>query len=599
MSRINNIKTLLLAACIGLCSSAMVSCSDDEDPALPGHGITEAQWNDINDVSIDGKTLIYEFEAPARWTASASEPWCELLTTSGFAGTSSLRVKVAPNVGEYGRSTDINIQVEGYSQPCVLTIRQGEGFLEKGQGLYRDVNQWVYEFMNANYLWNDRIPELTLDYSLDYQKFLTSMLDGIAKFDDINHDDGFWLNGQRQSYYTFIESKAPLSRAVGSNYTDSGLMIRASILGPNDDDPCGFTVMWVTPGSPGDEAGVQRGDFISKVNNTVITPDNYQVLGGRVLNGNVTIDLNNVEFNNGVATISPRVPSVLVGKDTYVDPAIYKNHTMVDENGKRIGYILYMGFNMDFDDELLAAFNQFKADGVEELVIDLRYNNGGHVLSSAVLGTLVAGSAHKDEIYVRTVYNTVRTAAGEQGIYRIGNPGNPESNKAYEPIATALSSALNLKRVFVITSINTASASELLINGLRGLGITVNLIGTTTQGKNVGMEGWQKQFGSYSFVFYPITFYCENGAGFRDYADGFKPELEFDDTNYYPGDFGSLDDPLSGFALTWASTGVKPNAPKTNSRSGKNGNITVLPSPVEFNEPMTRRLGGSIMMHND
>lgn len=594
MFRLKNIKALLLTACIGLCSAAMVSCSDDETPALPGHGITEAQWSDINDVSIDGNTLVYEFEAPGRWIATTSEPWCELLTSSGFAGTSSLRVKVAPNEGQYGRSTDINIQVEGYSQPCVLTIRQGEGFLEKGDGLYRDVNEWIYEFMNSNYLWNEHIPDLTLDYSLDYQKFLRSMLDGVASFDDVNHDDGFWLNGQRQSYYTYIESNAPVSRAVGSSNTDSGMLIRASILGASEDDPCGFAVMWVTPGSPADEAGVKRGDFIRKVNNVAVTTTNYQSLGGQVLNGNVTIDLNDVKFENGAAIITPRIPSVLVAKNTYKDPAIYKNSTIVTENGKKIGYLLYMGFHMNYDNDLIDVFNQFKAEGIEELIIDLRYNNGGHVLSSTVLGTLVAGSAHADKIYARTVYNATRTAAGEVGEYRIGNPVNPESNNSYAPIANALSSSLNLNRVFVITTITTASASELLINGLRGLGIKVNLIGTSTQGKNVGMEGWQKQIGNYTFVFYPITFYCENANGFRDYADGFKPDVEIDDTNIYPGDFGTTADILSGYAISWASTGNKPSVSKA--RSSMYDNITVLPSPDEFNEPLTRRLGGSIIM---
>ena len=62
---------------------------------------------------------------------------------------------------------------------------------------------------------------------------------------------------------------------------------------------------------------------------------------------------------------------------------------------KKVGYLLYMGFNIDYDDELMAAFERFRQQNVTDLILDLRYNNGGDVLSSAVLGTLVAGNDYK------------------------------------------------------------------------------------------------------------------------------------------------------------------------------------------------------------
>lgn len=586
------LKSLLGLACACLLATAAPSCSDD-DTKLPGHGIENSQWADINDVDINGQTLIYEFDAPGRWSATSSDEWCQLLTESGIAGKSSLRMKVAPNESDYGRSATVNVQVEGYSEPCVLTIRQGEGYLEKGDGKYRDVNNWIYDLMSANYLWNENIPELTLDYSLDYQKFLSMILTGVSGYDDVNHDDGYWLNGERLAYYSYIESSAPVSRSAGDRYTDSGMSIIPTILGPNDDDPCGFAVRWVTPGSPAAEAGVKRGDFITTVNKITVTQNNYQSLGNSVINGNVTIDLNDVEFVNGSAQITKRVESVLVGKNSYTDPSIYKATVVSTNNGKKVGYLMYFGFHMNYDNQLNEIFGQFKAEGIDELVIDLRFNPGGHVLSSTVLGTLVAGQAHKGDVYVRTTYNASRTAAGQTGVYKIGEGANPESANDYAPIVTALSNSVGLNRVFIIGSANTASASELLINGLRGLDITVNLIGTQTQGKNVGMEGWQKKFGSYNFIFYPITFFCENGKGFKDYGDGFTPDLYVDDSTTYPGDFGTMADLLSNAALTWAATGQKPNMNSTTSRSS-NGNIKVLKQTKEMKAQLERRKGGSL-----
>ena len=233
-------------------------------------------------------------------------------------------------------------------------------------------------------------------------------------------------DGVRQMYYSVIESNAPASRAAGDRYTDSGIFLQATILGANDDAPCGFAVMWVTPGSPAANAGVVRGDFISKVNNIPVTQTNYQSLGTQVINGNVTIDLNNVEFDNGVATVTNRIPSVLVGKASYVDPAIYKSNIFTASNGKKIGYLLYMGFHIDYDQELIDIFNNFKNEGIDELIVDLRYNIGGHVLSSAVLGTLVAGQPYAGQTYLHTAYNAKRKAAGEEGFYRIGDASNPE-----------------------------------------------------------------------------------------------------------------------------------------------------------------------------
>ena len=583
--------TLFLAVALGALSFGFTAC-DDDDPALPGTGIESAQWSAVNDADIDGDLLIYEFESPASWTASSTEDWCQVITTSGFKGLSSLRIKVDQNEGKLGRSADVKVQIAGYAEPCVLTIRQGDGVLEKGPGRFREVNQWTYDIMSEYYLWNDRIPELILDHSLDYDYFFNSILTGVAEFDDVNHDDGYWIDGTRAMFYSNLQSNYPLSRAAGETFNDAGLLLRASILGANDDDPCGFAVLWVTPGSAAESAGVRRGDFIDKVNNVAVTQSNYKTLGQQLLNGNVTVTLNDVTFNNGVATVTPRAEAVTISRKSYVDPAIYKSSILQTTNNKKIGYLLYMNFHMDYDTQLLEIFDQFKAQGINELVVDLRYNNGGHVLSSTVLGTLVAGSAHQGEIYLRTTYNSKRTAAGEVGEYKIGEAANPEVAQGYDKIASAITSSLGLSRVYVIGTENTASASELFINGLRGMGITVNLIGTDTQGKNCGMEGWQKRMGNYSFVLYPITFYCENGQGFRDYGDGFAPDLYIDDSTIYPGEFGTMADLLSAAAIKWASTGVKPSEYSTQAR-GNASNMIALPSDETLDAPMTRRPGGS------
>ena len=589
-------RSLALAALLGCLSAGFTACSDD-DPALPGTGIETAQWTDVNDVDIKGQTLIYEFDAPAKWSASTpDEDWVHILTPSGEMGLSSLRVKVDPNEGDLGRSSTVTVKVDGYAEPCVLTLRQGDGVLEKGDGRYREVNKWIYEYMAERYLWNEQIPQLQLDYTLDYQKFLDQMLNRIAAFDNVNAEDGHWSEGKRQYWYTNIDSSAPVSRAAGDTNTDSGLLIMGAQIDTNDGRELGFAVLWCTPGSPADQEGIKRGQFIRKVNDIAITMDNYQELGSRVINGNCTLDVYDIVFSaNGIATITP-VTNVFIGKWSYKDPSIYTSRILTVKGDKKVAYLNYMGFYMDFDADLIDTFRQFKEAGVDELILDLRYNSGGHVLSSTLLGTLIAGSAHQGEIYVRTTYNSDRTAKGEVGDYRIGDAAVPEGTGTYELIPQGLTQSLGLTKVYVIATETTASASELVINGLRGLGIEVNLIGTTTNGKNVGMEGTRYTYRNYDFYFYPITFYCQNAKGFNAYSEGFKPDVEFDDTYYFPCDFGTERDPYTNLALQWIIDGSKPSV-TTNSRSTM-ANYRPMKMTEDMKQPMTRRLGGNLQMRD-
>ena len=162
------------------------------------------------------------------------------------------------------------------------------------------------------------------------------------------------------------------------------------------------------------------------------------------------------------------------------------------------------------------------------------------MLSSTVLGTLIAGEAYKGQLYAHMTFNEDRTEAGESGDYKIGVKETFES--VYEPIERALQHALGLKKIYVLVSETTASASEMVINGLRGLDIEVNLIGMPTNGKNVGMEGVVRSFHNYDFLLFPVSFYIENAKGFRDYSDGFTPDVQIDDSAIYPGEFGTMMD---------------------------------------------------------
>lgn len=551
-----------MAICLAVMAGAMTACSDSDDgPSINGTGISGESWVGLSnvDMSNDGETRKFTFTAQDAWNASSNESWCKVSPARGRDGKSEITITSEPNTTDKTRTATVTINVSGASKKVQLTIRQKVEGSSTDPGT-NEVLSWIYQYMNKYYLWNDPIPELKLNWSLNYQKFLTSILDGVADQGDLNHDDGHWKDGKRQYYYSFIDSEAP-ARSVGEEETGSGVMYMAATYYGNNTTVV-LNIQQVAPGTPAYQAGLRRGAILTKVAGTTITANNYQNLASRVVQGNVTVTVAELANDGSIASTS----DIQFGSATFVDPAIYNLSVLTLTNGKKVGCITYMGFDKQYDSALIQAFKDLKDQGVSDLILDLRYNGGGHVLSSVVLATLISGDAQKGKVYNRTTYNATRTAQGEVGVYKLGTSANPESAIGYDKITEALGASLNLNTVYVLCTENTASANELIINGLRGVDMTVNLIGTTTNGKNVGMEAMTKKIGNYSYTFAPITFYSENAKGFKDYSNGFTPDVELDEEDYMYGDFGSTKDCLTAAALQWISTGTKPSYSK--SRAG-------------------------------
>lgn len=572
-----------------LCLSiACTACGDNGIAVMEGTGVNAADWSGENPVDAKGGVVMYSFTAAAEWTATSNADWCTLLTPSGGAGACSLRLNVEVNTTDQPRTVLLSVQVAGFAQAATFRIWQPEGYSGQGDGRFREINEWMYDYMQSHYLWNEPLPRLPLDYTLDYRRFLTSMLDGVAAAGDLNHEDGVWRGGKRESYYTYIQSSAPTgasAMAAGQTVNGTGIFLLRPARLP--DGVVGLAVMAVTPGSPAAAAGLRRGDFITQVDGVTLTMDNYEQYGPKVYDGPVTILPNTMIWNGNQYRMVPR-EQVQLAAGRYTDPAIYTHRVVTLDNGRKVGYLVYMGFHCDYDRELMQIFDQFAGQGISDLILDLRYNSGGDVLAANVLATLITGRNYKGLVLTNFIYNAARTAAGEQCDLRIGEPVSAIAPGGYAPIEEALDHALGLQTLYVICSATTASASEMLVNGLRGLDIEVRMVGTTTNGKNVGMEGISRKFHSYDYAFYPVTFYTENAKGSRDYADGIVPEAFIDDKGYFPGDFGTEDDTLCAATLSWIITGTKPSiSAATLRRATPLGDLTT--------ERLARRMGGCVV----
>src|SRR4029079_14660899 len=194
----------------------------------------------------------------------------------------------------------------------------------------------------------------------------------------------------------------------------------------------------------------------------------------------------------------------------------------------RVGYMLFNDHVAPAEAELLNAFSTLATDGVQDLILDIRYNGGGYLEIASEAAYMIAGSGPTaGKTFELTEFNSKY-----QGFDPVA--GQPISPVPFYSQARGLSVArgtplpsLNLPRVFLLTGPNTCSASESIINGLRGVGVEVIQIGATTCGKPYGFYP-QDNCGT---TYFSIEFRGVNDANFGDYTDGFSAQNSLVPTN--------------------------------------------------------------------
>jgi hypothetical protein len=189
-------------------------------------------------------------------------------------------------------------------------------------------------------------------------------------------------------------------------------------------------------------------------------------------------------------------------------------------NGK-VGYVLFNTFGtLIAEESLVNAFEQLANNNVSDLVLDLRYNGGGYLAIASQLGYMIAGSANTaGKTFNRPMFNDKHPNT------------NPVTGEAIQPtpfydttIGFSLPQgnplpSLNLDRVYILSTDNTCSASESVINALRGIDVEVILVGETTCGKPYGFYATD----NCGTTYFTIQMKASNHAGFGDYSDGFSP----------------------------------------------------------------------------
>ena len=435
------------------------------------------------------------------------------------------------------------LAVSLWAVSCVSGSAIDEPVHDNDSGTDETVNREViHAQMDSLYLWNDAYRSVSRNFRQPYDDYLTDVLAQMYRA-GANLQDGY-LNNGHWYFYTYIkrepDTKAS-TRADKAPQFGLGLnIVRPARL--DDSNRIFFMVEAVYPDSPADKAGLVRGDIFGKVNGVQLTDSNYM---------NYAYMFYDEEVEAGTYTLSMldlSRPNLTYGGDKTVTAANYLPNPVTlsriyKVNGHVIGWIVYSGFDSDYDDELQEVFDRFREEGVTDIILDLRYNGGGHVESCRKTASILAGSACSDaggraRVFCYERYNDERMAKRHR---------NPADYTTYErrTFDTQLAGryGFDFGKIYVIGTSSTASASELLINALRGVDKEVVLVGVeNTNGKDVGMEVYtpRKSYDGYRYTLAPISFQCYNAKGESDYDNGFVPTLRpsVDYETYVPANWG-------------------------------------------------------------
>lgn len=555
---------------------AFASCSDDDDKGN-GVGITGHSWTVGKAVEISMEhSATVTFNASADWTASTKSTWCNLSATSGKTGANTLRLSVN-STSATDRTATITLTVAGYSPVNFEVTQKGSS-----QTVTEDMelNEQVNKYLREKYLWNDEYKTLELDFTKYYEDFFYDALGNMTT----NTLDKRYDENNKPHLFSYILKKNSISStrtypSIKKELEYSFGVTGMTLVGLDHNGNYAYCIQGVYPDSPASHSGIKRGTYISEINGNKITENNYLPIASNLLSPENILTLKVTEFiindNNTTGTKEFSMTS----ETMYKNPIIYQD--VIETNTPhKIGYLVYAGFEAAYDAELFEVFKRFKSQNINELVLDLRYNGGGYTMSANLIASCIAGNAYKDAVFVKFRFNKERMEA-------LGNKKVEEKSmySYYQNLNTSLSAGdLSLKRVYCLVGNATASASELVINSLRGIGIDIVLIGEKTTGKNVGMEPTDITVGENTYEVVPITFQTYNAQDFGDYENGFIPEIPLseDDANgdeYFDDyiDYGNLNEPLLSRAIQ-EITGQVPSNTRSVRMRGTIGKALKLPA---------------------
>lgn len=422
-------------------------------------------------------------------------------------------------------------------------------------------NTFAYNVMNTYYLWKD-------DISSQLEKWITTE-DPVKKVESVRFGMDRWTK-----LYEDYSSFESFSTGNGETF---GMDFSLYYYDEAQTQICAV-VNYTYENSPARQTGIRRGDVILSIDGEILTPDNYMTVASKLI-------------EDGTVTLGTKDGRTLhlQSKEMYENP-VHTSATL-DYGGKRFGYLHFTNFTLDSCKDLESAFASFKAQGITDLVLDLRYNSGGYVITSVTLASMIApiDAVKNRSIYNKEIYNDILTQSNEE-VERFEQKVTYTSSSGQEVTVHPLEVNPGVEHLWVIVTDRSASASEALICGLKPY-MDVTLVGKQTSGKFTGgvlvkatnwfdslkdtkMDIEQGKKALPTWGIYVITSrYSDCNGVTLSMPSGISPNYETSDNPFDPIPLGDPSESMLAATLSIATGGPVPASVK--SVSGQ-----VVPEPI-------------------
>lgn len=391
------------------------------------------------------------------------------------------------------------------SDPCSITAQK----------------EFVLEQMQLWYLWNNRLPA-----NVDIDNYATpqDLIDYLSTFSETD------------------ASGNPVDRfsSIGSLTSDQQFFGEGKFEGFGFSSRFASADNWrlsrVFVDSPAGRGGLARGQtFVALDGRTIAEIEAAEGIGA-------ALDKDTIEFT--MRPVAGPDFSVTLTRDIVTIDPLPQWRIIDGSGGRKIGYLEFATFISTAEPGFEEIFAEFNAQNVTEVIVDLRYNGGGLVRTAELLGDYLGGRIATSRVFSSTEFNADRA---------------PENNS--QRFFSLLGNSLNLTDLVVIATRGTASASELVTNGLDPH-TRVTIVGTNTFGKPVGQIGLELP-GGCDILLRPTSFKTVNADSFGEFFDGLPVDCPATDDLDIP--VGADSDPNMVAALGYLETG---SCPLTAGRDG-------------------------------
>lgn len=464
---------------------------------------------------------------------------------------------------------DRTVDADQYAAQCAVPRAGNDPYNDNRpypdqQGTLADERDWLYAYMDAIYLWYREIPDV--DDSAYTVAEYGSAPDAMNAYFEALKTPKRTSSGKLKDAFSFTyptDQWNALSQA--GLYVSYGVQFAALARNP----PRDYRVAYTEPQRPASNDAIERGAQILSV-------DGADLVNGEdldTLNAGLFPETEGEQHQFHIRDVDGTERDVVLTAAAVTETPVQNVRTVTTPTGDTVGYMLFNDHIATAEGGLINAVNTLKNAGINDLVLDIRYNGGGYLDIASELAYMIAGpSRTSGKVFERLSYNDKNPLGGSSS----ASTSFHSTAVGFDPSVSRGSALpyLGLSRVFVLAGPGTCSASEAVVNGLRGVNVDVVLLGDTTCGKPYGFYPTD----NCGLTYFAIEFKGVNAKGFGDYADGFVPQCNVADDFSHP-----LGDPQEGLfsaALSYRSNGACPSTVK---RATDQATLKLLRSPLREN----------------